>query len=217
MFDEATSEANSVGASKYDYDRLGRLRKTTLNPQHSVEYKYDIVGNKTEVIDRILVSRYRGWKVTDPSEYGSGTYVVMKTVITDPSIATTTTTTTDYDILGRPVRALDAQGGATLPTYDVLGRVDAVVDRNQLGRRFVSDDLDRRTGEEWYDTPAAGVAYIGGYEYRFDAADNMTASWEYRRPSGPTWVEAHRYDWTFDALGRMSTEKNPFNLNLTYG
>jgi YD repeat-containing protein len=233
VFGDVISQQTPIGSTVSVYDRLGRLKTTTSVPdkQHRTEYRYDTVGNRVQVIDKVWPTWYRGKVDGEPLAYASKIEGPdLGNNYPNSGIVITKYTSTAYDLLGRVVSVKDTNGQPTDYRYDALGQVTVVIDRNRLQRSFEYDALGRVRSENWYQAwPAiapGGVGpqftnptYKGGDEYRYDAADDQTATWQNRLDGNGKWVAAYEYDRGYDPIGRMTTELTPwggFRLDYTY-
>ena len=223
-FGDAVLEDPPVGKTKTEYDLLGRAKVVwSANGGgdkywQKTEYTYDRAGNRLAVRE-----------VVYPSWYEPGTD--GKPVVVGPveTVIRTTTTSTQYDPLGRVTATTDPYGKSTGYDYDQAGRVVKVVDRNGRIRYFAHDELGRTVREYWATGWAVEniiVSYpdaAGGVVYTFEG---MTATVnEFDPVTGPrpvavpgTWA-VNPDTWTtqsFDALGRLASSSAPHGGTLAY-
>ncbi|MDP9796435.1 RHS repeat-associated protein [Catenuloplanes nepalensis] len=135
-----------IPVTTFEYDRLGRMSKTTDPLQGVFETGYDPHGNVlTETLppvgDAPSTTTYRYSRageqlsVTSPvgvQTLGSfddlGRQITATTVEREPAPVSYLTTTTEYDDAGRPVRTTSPQGRTTRMTYNGAGELATMTD-----------------------------------------------------------------------------------------
>jgi RHS repeat-associated protein len=163
-------------ATKYDYDDLDRLIKTTApDPDDfggvdasETEYEYDLAGNLLTVIDPLTHEtsytyddRYRRLTSKDALN-GETEFTYDKngnlTSLTDP---VGNETTWEYDILDRVTKETNELNKSRYFEYDDVGNVVWKKDRLNRETWLEYDDMNRVTREEWWGTQSWSPDYPG--------------------------------------------------------
>jgi RHS repeat-associated protein len=154
------------------------------------------------------------------------------------------TTTYLYDPLNRQTTVIDARNGTTTTLYDAVGNVTGVIDSVGNRTTFVFDSLNRQiqmtdplnhSSTYAYDKDSRLISSTDRdgrlITYAYDADGRMLGqTWQvsgstvnlltftYDNNGNQLTVanNAGTYTMTYDALDRMSTEQEPFNLTLTF-
>jgi RHS repeat-associated protein len=123
--------------------------------------------------------------------------------LTDPD---NNTTRNYYDLLNRRTLMLDALYNSATFSYDPTNNLTATVDRNGQQRQFAYDRLGRRTSESWLDS---SNAVYQSYSYGYDPAGNLTSASVSDSNASSTITR------TYDACGRLATDRDGFNVSRT--
>ncbi|MBB5774026.1 LamG-like jellyroll fold domain-containing protein [Nonomuraea jabiensis] len=188
MAGEKLATVDPTGArSQATYDDLGRqitatqIERKPASAAYTTKMEYDDVGR---LIKQTVPGSGTGTKSTSFTRNAAGE---VETV-TDPA----GNVTTEYDLAGRPVKAVDANDNASVAEYDLAGRKVTVKDLH------VTD-----TGDE---TP------LRTYGYGYDLAGNQISA---------TSPEGHVTRQTFDALNRLTSLIEPVSasqsITTSYG
>jgi len=198
----------------YTYDAAHDLRTITDNLGNSIEYAYDLKGNRTQVqtkdpdstLVRIVDTTYdiRN-RVNTINAAGSLTQTIRDAVgnlvsQTDPN--QNPSTTHSYDPLNRLTQTLDALGNPAGYQYDATNQLTQIQAPNGATTSYEYDDLDNRLKET---SPDRGIT-----NYTHDSAGNISTLTDAR---GITVV------YTYDALNRVTLMDYPGtdeDVTLTY-
>jgi RHS repeat-associated protein len=212
----------------HEYDRLGRLVKTTLPDPDGLAstpnglittFVYDAVGN--------LIRQTNGEGETTRTSYDAQGHTISETD------GNGDTTRYRYDSEGNLRAVTDAEQNVTKYTYDGLnrqttetitalvngqaqplvrtnaynlqGNLASTTDRNGRVRVFTYDALDRRTKEEWKNTASGSVVRKLTWQY-----DDLNRVVREADDSGTTSTTSDDLVDTFayDGLGRLTEERN---------
>src|SRR5262249_31021021 len=112
-------------------------------------------------------------------------------------------TTFAYDALDRKVRETDPLGATATFAYDAVGRLTSAADRVGQRRDRSYDHDGRLTGEIWFNAVGSTDNLL---TYTYDPAGNLLSA-----------ADVHgAYTLTYDALNRVTSAAEPFNLTLTF-
>ena len=192
---------------------LEGLLTATKYPTYCEEYKYDVRGNRTQVI-RVLPND------TDPPERQvttTGYDAKGQTISTTDPLGRTTQSA--YGALGRLKAVTDAAGGTTAYTYDASDNLKTVTDANQHTHTFSYDKVNRVTSEARPLGQAIGYTYdeVGRLtvrtspngerrQYGYDDAGRRTTENQYPRNSqAPSQTVAYTYDGNNRLTGYTQT------------
>jgi len=181
----------------YTYDAVNRLTQITY-PDSSVQYAYDVVGNRTAMTDTTGTTTYvydaldRLTSVTSPGSSHTVSYsydaVGNRTGITYPDGKQVTYA---YDAANRLTTATDWASRATSYSYDPVGNLTAVSYPNGTGASYSYDAANRLLQL----TNTGPSSIISGFSYTLDNVGNRTQV-----------VEANGdvITYTYDALYRLT-------------
>ncbi len=214
---QAVSSTNALGyATKYYYDDLGRLIRTTDPVSSTLQYLYAANGSRVQTTDAKgvlirfgydalgrLVSVIENYRPGFAPDYQTNvetryTYNArgLRTAITDGSQHTTTFT---YDRLGRLAMESDAEGNTWSRAYDAGGQQVRLVDANGEETLYSYDGLGRLERVH-YPAPQADVTYAyNALGWREAMTDSVGAT-----------------HWAYDSLGRVTSIQDPISGTITY-
>ncbi|MFO7907411.1 MAG: RHS repeat-associated core domain-containing protein, partial [Pirellulaceae bacterium] len=184
-------DARTSGTETYGYDRLGQLTRVEYPDGRVVEYVYDSVGNRVEVIDDGIATPYTTNHMNQYSEVGDATYEYDD----DGNLISKTedgvTTTYTYNAENRLVRIEQGSTGET-PTdtweyvYDAGGnRVETI--ENGVPTDYVIDPTDR-----------------GNVAAEINHAEEVFVQYSYSYGLVSRQTQDSRHYYAFDALGSTS-------------
>jgi RHS repeat-associated protein len=189
------------------YDALDRPTTVTDPLTHVRTTAYDRGGNVTSTTDANNLTTYfsydalnRRTATKDPRAYfttvaydAAGDQVSL----TDAS-AQVNVTTMAYDLLGRLTKLTDPVPGDPAATfaYDGDGNQTATTDRDGRRRTATYDELNRPTGEKWYDSSGLPT---NTRAFSYDAGDDQLTATDGSSGGG--------YTLNYDALGRMTAQQ----------
>jgi YD repeat-containing protein len=179
-------------------DALNKLSTTVYDAAGNVVNMIDPLGNKTTYVYDILNRRTKTIDARGGVE--TTVYDAVSNVINiiDP---VGNQTTFVYDMLHRLIQQVDPLGNAATFAYDAAGRMTSTTDRLARRRDFAYDAVNRLTTETW----VTGGGIVSILTFSYDAHSNLlTAAKGF-----------HTYTFTYDALNRTSTVKQPFGQTLT--
>jgi YD repeat-containing protein len=107
-----------------------------------------------------------------------------------------------YDSLNREIQRIDPLGHSGTFAYDAASRMTSTTDRNGLVRNMTFDNLSRKTKETWV---TSGTT-VNTLTFTYDAVGNEVTALD----------KNGAYTMVYDALNRMTSEKEPFGLVLTF-
>jgi len=201
-FGDKVAMATKLNTTKYEYDRLGRLRTTIESAEHLVRYEYDANNNQTKVRDQVIPLYYDSkQEVQKSSKFRESVYE------------------TRYDALDRRMITIDYYGKSTTYVYDAASRLIRVIDRvtgngadNLLlhrRREYQYDQLNRLTRDIWQDDFANTKSVeVKRQAYTYDALDNLLLSSQLITLDGQeSIIDATWREGTFDGLNRLRTER----------
>jgi YD repeat-containing protein len=216
-------------ADEMEYDLLGRVKVHYRHAKwEQIAYSYDENGNTLKTKQTV----YPYWYHNNEIIFNEGKTVQRHT-----------TTSAQYDPLGRKVVDTDAYGHSTWYMYDPLGRVEAVWSRDGKIRWLGYDAAGRQTYESWLPSPTE-TRPVGGQAITdatvivtyADAADRLTYSFQgkttlktqetqdedrfvFGSPApNSTWADvtdATRTRIEYDRLGRVKSETAGSGTALT--
>ena len=235
---------DTVYATVYTYDVLGRVIRETMPDTAEVEVIYD--GLRTTVINelvqwRIRVKNSQGQVVLAEDDDGFETTYAYDpfgnlSLVTD-ALGNETVFTYDqrgrkiqmsdpdkgvwqyeYDALGQLTRQTDAKGQVTEMTYDLLGRMVSKIARK------ADSSIDQQNG--WvFDTAAYGIGKLAQATSR-DGTGTLISQRDqgYDSLGRPTTTgltheteSIRTYTTTYDSYGRPETVTYPSGLLVGYG
>jgi len=181
-----TSMTTLDGTFSYEYDPLGQLTSVTYPDSHIVDYVYDVMGNRIEVIDDGVLMQYTTNEMNQYTIVGSTTYT--------------------YDSDGNMLSKTEG-GTTTIYSYDIENRlVDVATPTNTwvyaydaLGNRIAWTHNGNTTS---YIVDPAG---LGNLAAEYDGNGNLTA--RYNHGFGllsRTDLAGNSAYYTFDAIGSTS-------------
>jgi RHS repeat-associated protein len=197
----------------YDYDAAHNLLSITDSLGNSIEYGYDLNGNRTsedvrdassalrKAVDYTFDARNR---LDSINAAGSITELVFDALgnLTDEEDPNSNDTGHDYDQLNRLTSTLDALSGVTEYGYDKNDQLTSVEAPNGATTTYVYDDLGNLLSQTSPDT--------GTTSYTYDPAGNRLSQTDAR---GIT------VNYTYDALNRLASIDYPgssLDTTLTY-
>lgn len=189
-FGRATDITSGGQLRKSDYDRVGRVIKTTNALTKDTTYAYDARGNVITLTDR--TGR------TTTFDYNAFSRTVTSTVTVDSASITTTTT---YDDRGLTLAFTDGAGRTTTYAYDRDGALTSEI--NGLGQTTLTNTYD--TAGRLYDTVNGAGTKV---RFTYDAVNRVVT--EVVDPGGlaltTTYVYADKGQRTSitDANGRVT-------------
>jgi RHS repeat-associated protein len=187
-------------ATRYFYDNLGRVTRTT-DPENNdiyAEYdgkgriyaKTDANGNRTryeyDSMDRLI-------HIYDPLNYYTENHYNPKGLLVTYTDKNWNTTSFDYDKNGRKTKETDALGNTIVTTYDSTGLVKSITNKKGDTTTFEYDALGRTIQEI---DPLAGVI-----SYIYDPNRNTTSVTD--RNGNTT-----KFD--YDKLNRVVVKTDPY-------
>ena len=181
-----TSMTTLGGTSGYEYDPLGQLISVTHPDGHVVEYVYDAVGNRIEVIDDGVVAAYTTNEMNQYTDVGGVTYTYDDDGNMIGKTEDGVTTTYTYNIENRLVVVTTPTDTWTY-TYDASGNRIAST-HNGVTTNYVIDPVG-----------------LGDVVAEFDSSGTLIARYDHgfgllsRTDSGGT--SAY---YTFNAIGSTS-------------
>jgi len=225
-FGNKSSETSATGnTTTYTYDNLGRVTQI-LDPSNKTKaYTYDSNNNVLTSDDgsgtttNIYSVDNKLTKSTSPDnksiEYtynsnGSQTQVKDELLnltnygydqynnLTTRQDALNRTTTELYDALNRKKQSTTPLGKVAKWEYDAVGNITKRIDESNRSTIYEYDNMDRLIKTTY---PDASII-----TYAYDFRGNLT---KVISPSGTT-------DYTYDIYDRLSSEKDPHNLQVNY-
>ena len=223
------TETSADGATRYTYDKLGRVTAVEMPDEAVHAASYDGDGNVTEITDpennktaRVYDEAGRLKEITAPDggktiyEYDANGNCIKTTDAEGNSKSYTfdannrITVVTDaldhmtaftYDAAGHMTAVTDAGGGKTTLAYDAGGNLISETDPLGGVRTYAYDSLNRMVRSVDEEGHEKSCTY--------DAAGNMVS---FTDANDNTW------NYTYDALGRMIgvTDGNGDSLTLEY-
>jgi YD repeat-containing protein len=208
-----TIEAPNGTLLAYAYDAAHNLVSITDNLGNSIEYGYDLNGNRTsedvydtsstlkKTIDYTYDARNR---IDTINSAGSITDLVFDAAgnLTDETDPNSNDTDHDYDSLKRLAQTIDALSGITEYGYDKDDRLTSVEAPNGATTSYVYDDLGNRLSMTSPDT--------GTTTYSYDAAGNRLSQ---------TDANSVTVAYSYDALNRLTAIDYPgstLDVTLVY-
>ncbi|MFK3647531.1 LysM peptidoglycan-binding domain-containing protein [Lysobacter enzymogenes] len=197
-FGDAVAVADRGNAEGYFYfDAMGRVIAQVDPEGYLTRTEYDFLGRPVKVM------RYAN-RVDIDLDPNDG---VLPPMPADPQ-GEVATTTMEYDLLGRVVKATDAEGHSEAYSYDSFGNLSQYT--NKLGRftSYSYDYLGRKTGEllpalTWGAYVNHTIAIKNSYEY--DAFGNL-----FRQTEAGESVEQRTTVYTYDGLNRRTGSSTVF-------
>jgi RHS repeat-associated protein len=179
-----TTVLDAVGNVMATIDPLGHISKNLLDAAERHVGSVDALGRVTTISLYANMQLHGGamWAITDPDG-----------------------NTTQYlrDGLFREIKSIDPTGAVTTTSYDAVGNVTQVVDRDGRTINYSFDSVNRESGEVWKSAAGATVNVV---TYGYDVNDNRTSAAD----------SSGTLTYTYDALNRVKTDTNVFGQVLTY-
>ncbi|MEK7813563.1 MAG: RHS repeat-associated core domain-containing protein, partial [Candidatus Desantisbacteria bacterium] len=183
------------GKTTYNYNSLNRLTQETNPNGLIVKYEYDVVGNRTKIIDpwnRVISYQYDGAnrlaQVTDPQSKVT-TYAYNKIgAPIEVNYPNGVKTAYSYDSLNR-LTLLKAQGSTLINqfnyTYDNVGNRLTMTDKDGGVTSYEYDRLYRLSKASYPEGSVTSYSYDGvgnrltmnGVSYAYDAGDRLLQAW----------------------------------------
>lgn len=197
----------------YAYDAAHNLTSITDNLGNTVEYGYDLNGNRTDedikdpfsVLTKTVDYTYDARNRIDTiNSAGSITDLVFDALgnLTDEADPNLNSTDHGYDPLNRLSQTLDALSGVTAYGYDKNDYLTSVEAPNGATTTYAYDDLGNLLSATSPDT--------GTTTYTYDAVGNRLTQ---------TDANSVTVTYTYDALNRLTSSSYPdtsLNVSLTY-
>ncbi|NJR32299.1 MAG: RHS repeat-associated core domain-containing protein [Chamaesiphon sp. CSU_1_12] len=226
-FGEAIALIQNYGGSniritRYEYDQLGRKKKTIDPLNHLTTYEYDEADNVRSVTDaNNNKTQYLYDKLNRQTKIIDANNITTQTNIYDGfgnvlSIkdASNNTTKYEYDKLDRLTKTIDPRSKETTQAYDGLGRVREIVDRNNRTRTFAYDINDNLTTEKWGGTARITYTYdkVGNLKSSIDLSSNTTNTYGYdaiyQLTSAATSNSNVKFEYDYDEFGDLTQRKD---------
>ena len=180
--------------TRFEYDQLGRLVKTTFPDGSTTQTIYNAIGKQGVTIDQLgRVTSYsydamgRLTRATFPDgSRESSTYDAEGRRVTSVDRAGRATVYT-YDALGRLTKTTFADGSSTSSAYDAIGQVTQVTDARRNSTKYEYDAAGRRTRV----TDPLGLSTT----FAYDEAGNQASM---------TDANGHTTQFTYDAVNRRT-------------
>jgi RHS repeat-associated protein len=206
-------EAPNGTVLMYEYDNARNLTSISDNAGNTIEYGYDLVGNRTsedvydpssnlrKTVEYIFDARNR---IESINAAGSETELVFDPVgnLTEESDPNSNATTHSYDAFHRVIETVDALSGVTEYGYDIAHNLIAVNAPNGTSTRYGYDDFGHLL--------AIGSPDTGITAYVYDAAGNLTSQ---------TDANDVTVEYGYDALDRLITiayQNSALDVTFTY-
>lgn len=194
--DRVSTETDAMsGVTTYQYDQAGNVASIKDAANHTIKFEYDAMNRRTAVVDG------NGNRTT--------TAYNLRGDVVSVTNAMGEATSFQYDSIGRKTQATDAHGYITKFTnYDANGNLLCVVDAN-ASASLQSTNSDGCTESRQYDE-------LNRVTLIRDALNGTTATTYDLQNHALNQIDAEgrRYTWTYDGLGRLSTEID-FAGNIT--
>jgi RHS repeat-associated protein len=210
----AAGSASPAGfdATKYTYDRPGRLKTVIDSMTNTWEYGYDLLGRTTHSVDPD--------SGTTTSTYDDADQLATTTDANGDTLAYT------YDTLGRKTSLRD--GSATGPkraewTYDQFTAGYVVNDQPVKSIRYATPggtdayvkeivilDVNQKPSRVKYSVPATEANLKGDYTYDYSYAADGSLSGTRTPALGDTRVETSTY--TYDAFGQPTGQSSSYGV-----
>ncbi|MCF6177305.1 MAG: hypothetical protein L3J71_16235 [Victivallaceae bacterium] len=181
------TNSTQVSFSLTEYDRAGRVIKSTDAEGNISRTEYDVIGRTSAVIDAL------GNRTT--YEYDiAGRQVLVRDALGRE-------TKFEYDALGRRVRTIFADGTYTAVEYNILGQKIKQTDQSGISSEFSYDEFGRlaKVTKPPVDN-GSGTLVSPVYSYSYDM---------YGRQTKITDPKLSETTFTYDALGRQLSRTLP--------
>ena len=162
----------------YSYDALGRLLSTTDAEGNTTRYTYDADGDKLTETDPD--GNMTTYNYDSLNRLTSQNQTIALDLSGGSPVTTTATTTYHYDADGNLVEKIDADGQATLFSYDALNR--------EMGEQWYPDATDA----------AAGTGATNAIAYTYDADGELLTAQD----------NSSSYTYTYNRLGEQTSVDN---------
>ncbi len=224
------TDANG-NATKYEYDRLGRLTKETDPLGNAISYSYDSKGNLLSKIDasgaiisytydalgRLLKKTYPD-NTTESYTYDSKGNILTATnsnisytfayningKVTTVADSNGRTVSYVYDSLGNKTKLTYPEGSTVTYSYDSANRLTKITNGGGKTYSFTYDSLGRRTKLSLPNGTSAN--------YSYDSAGRLTSL--LHKPSSGSTVASFTY--THDNVGNRLTKATDTGTKYTY-
>jgi RHS repeat-associated protein len=220
-----TSMTTLDGTYFYGYDLLGQLTSVTYPDGHIVNYTYDVVGNRIEIVDDGVATAYTTNNINQYTYVGDTTYAYDDDGNMISKTESGVTTLYTYDIENRLIAVITPTDTWTY-TYDALGNRFAS-SHNGVATKYVVDPIGFGDVAVEYDDTGTPIAYydhglgllsrakFGGDAayYTFDAIGSTSELTD----SGGTVLNSYSYDPFGVSLAKYETVSNPFEYVGEYG
>jgi RHS repeat-associated protein len=211
---DANSSANVRSTLVNKFDEFNRLVSTQNLESEETKFAYDLLGNRTQVIDARN-------QATQFVHDGLG----RLTSVIDPIIESGTdkVISITYDELGNRLTYTDRLGEVTRYTYDRLNRL--------THEEYVSDDISATKVYDQYGV-LVSTSYDGiTYTYEYDAAHRLVSKTDTRNNLSMTWAynivgslikktnyQGDVYKYTYDSTNRLVSMSvgEPVMLQASY-
>ncbi len=197
----------NMGGDETDYtiDPMDRITKVTDPSGNASNIAYDADGNKTSVTDAnthatnyVYDANNNLTKTTDANNHATTYAYDNNDNLTSKTDAKNHTTTYVFDLLNHQTQTTDPLGKVSKVTYDAAGNVATRVDASNRTTSYAYDNLNRLVTTTYPDSTTVTNTY--------DAAGNLLTA---TSAAGTT-------TYTYDALNRVATVKDPHNALVSY-
>ncbi len=194
----------------YTLNSLGETVATTDATSRTTDTVVDANGNTVATVDsggNTAMAVFNGAGANNISADADGNQVVQQFDAAGRMVAYTdpdgNTTMWAFDRNGNKIEEFDPNGSTVTWTYNAINEVTATTD--QLGRSetYSYDDAGRLATELWKNSSGTTVNTIS---YSYNADNQITSDGDVNGT----------YTYTYDALGRVATQTDIWNLTLTF-
>ena len=212
----------------YSYDPLDRLEQTSY-PGGTIQYAYDVVGNRTVMTDTLGATTYtydtldRLVQTADPNGTLGYGYDLNgnRTFLTYPAGQVVTYT---YDAANRLIDVEDWGGRVTTYTYDPANRQTGIEYPNGVQATYNYDIADRLLSIQ-HTSPVSGT--IAAFTYTLDAVGNRLSmldlegfsSYQYDdlyRLTQVVYPDGEQVDYAYDPMGNRTAMTSTVSGPTTY-
>lgn len=205
------------------YDEANNVRSVTDANQNTTRYDYDSLNRQTRIIDANGIT-------TQITTYdGFGNVKSISDAGLDPNnIQDNNKTKYEYDQLNRLTTTIDPRTKQTIQSYDGLGRVNSITNRNQQIRTFAYDINDNLLTETWDNGTTINYTYdkVGNLQTSQDSKTNTNNTYTYddiyQLTDSGTSSSNVKFHYTYDQYGDLTQRQDSVNglttatLNHTY-